>query len=457
MMANSRIKDGHRRFTDILKGQSTAFRARWRKIVTGSEKKRIRDHVQETPEYVKFGDKLAFTLGFLNILACEYFLVAIPHRFWMWYAAVVPLLLITRTAYFFRLRWHYFLLDFCYFVLLCSFLNLFVLWESDTLFRVVYIFTHGPLTWAIVVWRNSLVFHDYDKITSVYIHLLPCLLYYCARWHGCSPMSTSSRLGWSSATAAPPNSFAALEFGSAGGAGGVGSVHSGVCTVQYPRMPPEDTLHWMDFVLAAIGYIFWQICYFAKTEIVDRRKLDEQPTLLTSLRWLSADRKNSFARMVVGICRKIGVYGREEHPDSATLKTKLVFMSAQFLYTVMTFMPTILLYRSQRWNAVYLVFIFSNAAFNGASFYIEVFSKVYQKKISRLDEMRGVAEAAAQFSLDVSRQDAGTDGVSGESPGTWSGGKGTDREEEKNTDDSSYPDDDVLLEDVSPSSESSSD
>lgn len=33
--------------------------------------------------------------------------------------------------------------------------------------------SNGPLLWAIITWRNSLVFHDLDKITSVMIHAFP--------------------------------------------------------------------------------------------------------------------------------------------------------------------------------------------------------------------------------------------------------------------------------------------
>lgn len=43
--------------------------------------------------------------------------------------------------------------------------------------------TNGPVALAICVWQCSFVFHDYDKQTSVYIHFLPALLYYCWRWH----------------------------------------------------------------------------------------------------------------------------------------------------------------------------------------------------------------------------------------------------------------------------------
>ncbi|TVU34279.1 hypothetical protein EJB05_16110 [Eragrostis curvula] len=31
----------------------------------------------------------------------------------------------------------------------------------------------GPLAWALIVWRCSLVFSSFDKLVSVLIHLLP--------------------------------------------------------------------------------------------------------------------------------------------------------------------------------------------------------------------------------------------------------------------------------------------
>lgn len=39
------------------------------------------------------------------------------------------------------------------------------------------VFLQGPLAWAIIVWRCSLVFSSLDKIVSVLIHLLPGELY----------------------------------------------------------------------------------------------------------------------------------------------------------------------------------------------------------------------------------------------------------------------------------------
>lgn len=48
---------------------------------------------------------------------------------------------------------------------------------------VLFALANGPLVWAMMVYRNSLVFHHMDKITSIYIHMLPPLITFGARWY----------------------------------------------------------------------------------------------------------------------------------------------------------------------------------------------------------------------------------------------------------------------------------
>ena len=43
---------------------------------------------------------------------------------------------------------------------------------------VMFGIANGPLALATYIFRNSLVFHDVDKMTSVYIHVLPLFLTY---------------------------------------------------------------------------------------------------------------------------------------------------------------------------------------------------------------------------------------------------------------------------------------
>lgn len=339
-----------------------------RKVITGNEKKRLRDFIKEQPDYVKFGDKIAFTLGLLNILACEFFLVELPNYFWIWYSIIIPSLILIRVFYFKSLGWQYFLLDFCYFVLLLVFVNLYLFPDSQLFFKICFIYTNGPLAMAIVIWRCSLVFHDYDKITSVYVHFLPSLLYYAGKWHGHDTMMLFTT-------------------------GSIKETLQQNCRTREERIPHYDDMLWRDFGIAALGYLFWQLTYFLKTEILDKTFLDSRKDLLTSLRWMSSDKKNSFAVFILKICRKFGVFREDEEFDASSMKTKLIFIISQFIYSVVTFIPTILLYNSQYCHIVYLLLIFTTFTFNGASFYVEVFSKVYQQKIEKLREMRKLSSA----------------------------------------------------------------
>ena len=42
----------------------------------------------------------------------------------------------------------------------------------------------GPLCCAIIVWRNSLVFHSLDKVTSFFLHALPPMSLHLTRYGG---------------------------------------------------------------------------------------------------------------------------------------------------------------------------------------------------------------------------------------------------------------------------------
>ena len=41
----------------------------------------------------------------------------------------------------------------------------------------------GPLAWSVMTFRNSLVFHASDKVTSVIVHLLPSWVCWSIRWY----------------------------------------------------------------------------------------------------------------------------------------------------------------------------------------------------------------------------------------------------------------------------------
>ena len=80
---------------------------------------------------------------------------------------------------------HYFLFDFCYFV---NMLLLLYLWLippglfAGNVFAILFCYVNGPLLWGIPMWRNSLVFHSVDKMTSFYLHISPAMAVTSLRW-----------------------------------------------------------------------------------------------------------------------------------------------------------------------------------------------------------------------------------------------------------------------------------
>jgi hypothetical protein len=80
--------------------------------------------------------------------------------------------------------------DLCYFVNLLTLTYIWIFPSSKILFIVCYMLSHGPVALAIVLWKNSLVFHSecvaahefsrsltsslvsgLDKVTSLFIHM----------------------------------------------------------------------------------------------------------------------------------------------------------------------------------------------------------------------------------------------------------------------------------------------
>lgn len=84
-------------------------------------------------------------------------------------------------------RWHYYMLEFCYYAGLL--LNMFILQEEylggifNKYFITVYTFASGPLLFAIYLNRDKLFLHSLSHLTTNYIHMTPALMAWALRWH----------------------------------------------------------------------------------------------------------------------------------------------------------------------------------------------------------------------------------------------------------------------------------
>ena len=188
-------------------------------------------------------------------------------------------------------------------------------------------FAMGPLNAAVVLWRNSLVFHDREKVITVWIHLLPSWFAYASKWQEADPDSAFS------------GRMASLEN----------------CS----------PLGLMDVATALMVYALWQALYFWKTEVLDAASLNADFTTQTSLRWLALDTQRPIHQMVLGLVRRLGVQARDEAFCPTTTKTKIIFMLSQFGYTALTLLPTMVAWQYFAASSFQIFAVFCVTCFNG--------------------------------------------------------------------------------------------
>jgi hypothetical protein len=72
--------------------------------------------------------------------------------------------------------------DLCYMVnyLVIVFLKLYP--KNDIVFKVAFMYANGTLPVSVYLFRNSLVFHNFDMLSSVCIHLFPMIAMWNVRW-----------------------------------------------------------------------------------------------------------------------------------------------------------------------------------------------------------------------------------------------------------------------------------
>jgi len=331
---------GKDKIQEVRKEAQGRAQRKWRKAVTGDPDKRIRDHMKEVPQ-VKMIDKLSFTFGVLTICGSEW--LALRHADWfpLYYYAIMTMLLVWRLITYSKDKYQLFMLDFCYFVNLSVALQTAFFPTDINWFKANYILCMGPLMFAIIVWKNSLVFHSLDKLTSFFLHAFPPLTVHLFRWG----------------------------------------------LIPNPAIIKEDHLAPLEVLLLPLGlYLIWQLGYWTITEGVLRRQLANDPDLITSIRYLAGDKKNGFRNLCLSLLCSLGLTHPGEDLDPEAFKTKITFATTQMVYTLVTIIPTPFLYSSYRLSCIYLVLLYGFGTWNGASYYIEVFAERYRLQFVRLED-----------------------------------------------------------------------
>ncbi|KAK7060168.1 hypothetical protein VNI00_000932 [Paramarasmius palmivorus] len=295
----------------------------------------------QSAKVVRTREKVSFFFGVMSLLFSALMFGMAPEWVPIAYTIQGAYLLSLRVYLYKKQAYHYFLFDLCYFVTILNFVYIWYLPSSPALFVACYCLSHGSLGSAVITWRNSLVFHDIDKVTSLFIHVYA------------------------------PYTFTVIRH-------------------FYPnaeqRFPALKELHHLNptraMLLTGGIYIFWQLLYW-KFVLVDRWAKIESGQRTTSFSFLLNNKRGFIGRGLSAI------------PPNTRL---WAFMAGQLVYTILTEVPAVyVLYDSPFWSGAFLILIFSVSVWNGGGYYIEVFGRKFERELEQL--RKELAEASKTSSI----------------------------------------------------------
>ncbi|KAK5954738.1 hypothetical protein OHC33_004462 [Knufia fluminis] len=282
-------------------------------------------------------EKISFMSAVLNIFISGYLIGAAPERFYWWFTVQFAYFMPIRFYTYHRKGYHYFLADLCYFVNALCLLTIWVFPRSKRLFISTYCLAYGNNAVAIVMWRNSLVFHSLDKVTSLFIHVMPPVVLHCL-------------------VHLTPSNILLTRF-------------PAIYNIKYsaPSSPEHYSLLAM-LIWATLPYAVWQLSYHFLITV--RRRDQIAAGRPTSFTWL----RKSYAKTWIG---KI-VLGL---PD---VLQEPAFMFIQYSYAILTIIPCPIWFWYRFASAGFLMFVFSWSVWNGANYYMDVFGKKFQKELEQM-------------------------------------------------------------------------
>ncbi|KAG1468129.1 hypothetical protein G6F56_004021 [Rhizopus delemar] len=311
-----------------------------------SQYHKIDKRMNRDAKTIQLRDKVSFVVGVGNACVAPALAIRYPNSIPAYYSVQMVILLVLRYVIYRSKRWHYFVFDMCYFVNLMAMIFLWLKPDSPFLLIATFAMTNGPVAWAIITWRNSLVFHSLDKVTSVFIHIFPPLVMYCLRW-----MPELMKDVYCD------NQLFVKEYRDS----------------RYPAFKEVSTINIQQITIySTLAYSIWQALYYVFIMVGKKEKVDAG-IRLTSYSWLLNDTHGK-----KGFIQKTAFLFGEKYKME-------MFMLLQLIYNVVTSVPTFYLYQHFWLHTIFLIAMFAVSVWNGANYYIEVFSRRY---INELDKIK---------------------------------------------------------------------
>ncbi|WPK26307.1 hypothetical protein PUMCH_003656 [Australozyma saopauloensis] len=273
----------------------------------------------------------AFYAAAVMLIAVGGFIIGkYPTYFPIFHTAMFCALMPIRFYTYFKQSFQYYLADLCYYVNVLLLLFLWVFPNSKSLFISVFSLTLGTLCFAVITWRNSLVLHSIDKTTSSIIHFMPPITIFVLVHE-------------------MPKEYVAKH---------------------YPAIAQVESWNFVNgIIITSIYYTIWQVSYHYFITV--RRKEQIAKGRVTSFTYLrQKNSKSLLGRFVNGL--------------PYTWMQIAAFTLIQFFYQILTMLPCPLWFRYKHLCGAFVMFIFAWSAYNGATYYIEVFGKRFEKEVATL-------------------------------------------------------------------------
>jgi hypothetical protein len=321
-------KKMERRFSDLMDKKSELHTSN----VSEPKKIEIRKNIEKlinkykSSKLVRTFDKVLFLFGLSRILYEAFLLGRAPCYFPLYYSIVLIIFVLCRFIYYRYMRWHYFLLDFCYWANLMLLVFLWIYPTSEFLFISTYAFSMGPLLIAVPIFRNSMVLHSLEKLTSVYIHIAPGLVMWSIRYNKCD---------------------------------------------KWPLTESTPSLY--NYIKnTAILYLIWAVIYYFIIFKLTLERCNKKKN--TTMFGYLLDNKDSIFYKLTGF---LGEKYRG-----------VLFMLVHMIFSLVTLLLTYVCLYSEVIHIVLMVLTILKTFWSAATYYMEIFSKNYELRLQNLESIK---------------------------------------------------------------------
>lgn len=281
-------------------------------------------------------DKVTFFLSLATIQYKSYILGACPDNGVYLFNFMLLILLYTWRNITYRMTGdHYYMLEFCYYGNVVMYLMIFMFPESKWMYQAVFAFTTGPIAWALPLVQIKFILHSIDSLTSIFIHYTPMILMWNLHWR----TQYSTTRDWALYDA-KKDTFS-IEF-------------------------------LKDYYKAGIcQYLLWSFLYYMIVFVIAAKRI----------------KSRNYATLMTYYSEKGGAETRFFNrfgPQYAGL----MYLASHFGVFLVTSTIGLFSYFSFYFHSVFIIAMSSCCFWNGATYYMDYFSKKYESNLSKLDDLK---------------------------------------------------------------------